>query len=196
MSASPPPSSSSPSLKAAHGAGPYDSSATAAPLSPSDRRERNKAASAKYRAKKHNQSGEMRSQISTLQDQTNVLSRQLEECRAENASLKNLVEKLKGRLVAEKVLKRLREVGREKKRRGDSRGHGRVSAQDLSVSDSDTDDMVDAVEEELEEDDEDDEEMQAAPVAVATGKRPSERRTQSRRKAARTEEDDADYREA
>ncbi|ORY95154.1 hypothetical protein BCR41DRAFT_293988, partial [Lobosporangium transversale] len=72
-----------------------------------DRRERNKAASAKYRAKKHYQSGEMRAQIATLQEQNSIITRQLEECRTENTSLKNLVEKLKSRLVAEKVLKRL-----------------------------------------------------------------------------------------
>ncbi|KAF9936979.1 hypothetical protein BGZ65_001909 [Modicella reniformis] len=130
MSASPPPSSSSATCT----------------LSATDRRERNKAASAKYRAKKHSQSGEMRSQISTLQDHNNVLTRQLEESRAENTSLKNLVEKLKGRLVAEKVLKRLREVGREKNKRSNTNSSSNSSnAALVMLSDSETDDVEDQV---------------------------------------------------
>ncbi|GJJ78765.1 hypothetical protein EMPS_11124 [Entomortierella parvispora] len=104
------------------------------PLSANDRRERNKAASAKYRAKKHYQSGEMKEQIAHLLDKNNVLTRQLDETRTENTQLKNLVEKLKGRLVAEKVLKRLREVGRER------RGNG--SASKKAAIDSDSDDLV------------------------------------------------------
>ncbi|KAG0075469.1 hypothetical protein BGZ93_009489 [Podila epicladia] len=119
------------------------SSGLSAPLSANDRRERNKAASAKYRAKKHYQSGEMKQQINVLQDQNNVLTRQLAESRAENASLKSMVEKLRGRLVAEKVLKRLREVGRERRGEGGSRSsRPKVSAQDLA-SDSDEDDFDD-----------------------------------------------------
>ncbi|KAG0259590.1 hypothetical protein DFQ27_003980 [Actinomortierella ambigua] len=93
---------------------PTSSAATLEPLSLHDRRERNKAASAKYRAKKHVQSGEMRHQIQILQDQNSLISRQLEESRAENSSLKTLVEKLKNRIVAQKVLKRLRQVGRDR----------------------------------------------------------------------------------
>ncbi|KAG0018598.1 hypothetical protein BGZ81_010168 [Podila clonocystis] len=120
------------------------SSSLSAPLSANDRRERNKAASAKYRAKKHYQSGEMKQQINVLQDQNNVLTRQLAESRAENASLKSMVEKLRGRLVAEKVLKRLREVGRERRGEGSSRSiKAKVSAQDLA---SDSDDDFDDVE--------------------------------------------------
>ncbi|KAG0364773.1 hypothetical protein BGZ54_007172 [Gamsiella multidivaricata] len=189
MSASPPPSSSPTSSVLS----------SAAPLSANDRRERNKAASAKYRAKKHYQSGEMRSQITVLQDQNNVITRQLEECRAENASLKNMVEKLKGRLVAEKVLKRLREVGREKKRRGSGAGHAaKVSAQDLAVSDSevddDDDDVVDAVEKAVEDDDEEGIEENDA-VLAGIEKRSSERKAHSRRRAVRTNDDDEDYRE-
>ncbi|KAK3816879.1 MAG: hypothetical protein J3R72DRAFT_460949, partial [Linnemannia gamsii] len=116
MSPSPPPSSSSSSTShVANGLG-ADTGDSGQPLSTHDRRERNKAASAKYRAKKHHQSGEMRGQISVLQDQNNVLTRQLQESRTENTSLKNTIEKLRGRLVAEKVLRRLREVGREKRR--------------------------------------------------------------------------------
>jgi len=132
-------------------------SAAAAPLSTHDRRERNKAASAKYRAKKHHQSGEMRQQITVLQDQNNVLTRQLQESRTENASLKNTIEKLRGRLVAEKVLRRLREVGREK-RRGSSISGSKVSVHDLASGseDEDGDEVVDIGGDEDEDESEDD----------------------------------------
>ncbi|KAF8970519.1 hypothetical protein BGZ46_010475 [Entomortierella lignicola] len=180
MSASPPPSSSN-----GNGGG--------VALSASDRRERNKAASAKYRAKKHHQSGEMRTQISALQDHNNVLVRQLEECRAENAQLKNQVEKLKGRLVAEKVLKRLREVGREKKRRNSGNaGHStsKASAHDLSMTDSDDDDdvvnAVAAANQDIEDEEEEEEEEE----------RRHNEKSNSRRKIARTDRhSDEDYRE-
>ncbi|KAF8939359.1 hypothetical protein BGZ58_009975 [Dissophora ornata] len=198
MSASPPPSASSAS---ANGSRAYSPSSSGAPLSANDRRERNKAASAKYRAKKHYQSGEMRSQITVLQDDNNVLSRQLDECRAENASLKNLVEKLKGRLVAEKVLKRLREVGREKKRRGSSHGAGnhsstKVSAHDLAVSDdSESDDVVDAMEDEVIHGDDDDDMDEFDDEEEEQEKRRAIRKPQARRRVRRTEVDDEDYRE-
>ncbi|RHZ55459.1 hypothetical protein Glove_415g30 [Diversispora epigaea] len=77
------------------------------PLSLSERRERNKVASAKYRAKKHKQNQEMSTQISELNSENNVISRQLEELKAENAELKELVDKLKSKLVEGKILKRL-----------------------------------------------------------------------------------------
>ncbi|KAG0278012.1 hypothetical protein BGZ96_002578 [Linnemannia gamsii] len=141
MSPSPPPSSSSSSTSygASNALGVENADNDSAPLSTHDRRERNKAASAKYRAKKHHQSGEMRQQITVLQDQNNVVTRQLQESRAENASLKNTIEKLRGRLVAEKVLRRLREVGREK-RRGSSNGGSKVSMHDLASGSDDEDD--------------------------------------------------------
>ncbi|KAF9104476.1 hypothetical protein BGX27_010075 [Mortierella sp. AM989] len=188
MSVSPPPSSN----------GSYSNNGVA--LSANDRRERNKAASAKYRAKKHYQSGEMRTQITELQDYNNVVTRQLEECRAENALLKNQVEKLKGRLVAEKVLKRLREVGREKKRRGgSSAGHAttKVSAQDLSVSDSETDDVVDTVAGVEDDEDEDDVDsvLQDDTGDVEIEKRGDKNRSNTHRKVARIERDNEDYRD-
>ncbi|KAF9919971.1 hypothetical protein FBU30_010301 [Linnemannia zychae] len=140
LSPSPPPSSTSSSVSYATTNAPGTESGETGPssLSTQDRRERNKAASAKYRAKKHHQSGEMRQQITLLQDQNNVLTRQLEESRTENASLKNMIEKLRGRLVAEKVLRRLREVGREKRR--SSSGTSKVSVLDLASGSEDEDD--------------------------------------------------------
>ncbi|CAG8643738.1 9106_t:CDS:2 [Dentiscutata erythropus] len=77
------------------------------PLSLCERRERNKVASAKYRAKKHKQNQEMSSQINELIAENNVLTRQLEEIRSENNELKELVDKLKSKLVEGKILKRL-----------------------------------------------------------------------------------------
>jgi regulator of replication initiation timing len=146
MSPSPPPSSSSSSTSygATNAPGAENGENGSAPLSTHDRRERNKAASAKYRAKKHHQSGEMRQQITVLQDQNNVLTRQLQESRTENASLKNTIEKLRGRLVAEKVLRRLREVGRER-RRGSSTGGSKVSVHDLASGSEDEDDDEDEI---------------------------------------------------
>lgn len=199
MSLSPPPSS-------ANGSNPAEPA-----LSASDRRERNKAASAKYRAKKHHQSGEMRTQITALQEQNNVVTRQLEECRAENALLKNQVEKLKGRLVAEKVLKRLREAGREKKRSKASGGAGhhqttKVSAQDLTVSDSETDDVVKAVHDAEDEDEDDDDDVDDAILDddddddndedfdIEIAKLQKEKKSNTRRKVARVGQDDQDYR--
>lgn len=71
-----------------------------------------------------------------------MLTRQLAESKAENASLKSMVEKLRGRLVAEKVLKRLREVGRERRGEGARSSKAKVSVQDLaSDSDADFDDV-------------------------------------------------------
>ncbi|KAF9435323.1 hypothetical protein BGZ76_006521 [Entomortierella beljakovae] len=193
-SLSPPPSS---------GSGSYPADPA---LSATDRRERNKAASAKYRAKKHHQSGEMRTQISVLQDHNNVVTRQLEECRAENALLKNQVEKLKGRLVAEKVLKRLREAGREKKRQGSGNGAGRhttkVSAQDLTVSDSETDDVMkdvndddedeDDVDDAILDDDDDDDDDDDEDFDIKIAKLQKEKKSNTRRKVARSGSDDQD----
>ncbi|CAG8462803.1 7437_t:CDS:1 [Funneliformis caledonium] len=77
------------------------------PLSLQERRERNKIASAKYRAKKHKQNQEMSSTIAELSAENNVLLRQLEEAKSENLELKELVDRLKSKLVEGKILKRL-----------------------------------------------------------------------------------------
>ncbi|KAF9138850.1 hypothetical protein BGX30_008647 [Mortierella sp. GBA39] len=163
MSPSPPPSSSSSTSYGATNASGADNGDNGAPLSTHDRRERNKAASAKYRAKKHYQSGEMRQQITVLQDQNNVLTRQLQETRTENSSLKNTIEKLRGRLVAEKVLRRLREVGREK-RRDSSSGGSKVSVHDLASGSEDEDDDDEMDDIEGDEDDDEDGQLQQQEV--------------------------------
>ncbi|KAG9323712.1 hypothetical protein KVV02_006435 [Mortierella alpina] len=202
MSSSPPPSSSGAASATSPSA---TTTASGLPLSATDRRERNKAASAKYRAKKHYQSGEMRQQINVLQDQNNVLTRQLDESRTENASLKHLVEKLRGRLVAEKVLKRLREVGREKKKKtinnnNKRRLNGGKNASSLAhlaaASDSEDDhhhddeeeddsDLVGDVDVEYDDEDEDDEDAELQ-------KRQNERKPNTRRRVTRAEDNDGD----
>ncbi|KAI8381344.1 uncharacterized protein BYT42DRAFT_566194 [Radiomyces spectabilis] len=76
-------------------------------LSLQERRQRNKTASAKYRAKKNQQHGEMRSMIATLTKENELLVRQLDHARLENSRLKAVTDKLRGKMMAEKMLKRL-----------------------------------------------------------------------------------------
>ncbi|KAI7905748.1 uncharacterized protein BX663DRAFT_500770 [Cokeromyces recurvatus] len=78
-----------------------------APLSLQERRQRNKAASAKYRAKKNQQHGEMRTLISSLTKENDLLQRQLENARQENNRLKATCDRLRGKILAEKMLKKL-----------------------------------------------------------------------------------------
>ncbi|KAI9318688.1 hypothetical protein BX666DRAFT_1836446, partial [Dichotomocladium elegans] len=63
-------------------------------LSLQERRQRNKAASAKYRAKKNQQHSEMRALISTLTKENEILSRQFEHLRRENIRLKATCDRL------------------------------------------------------------------------------------------------------
>nr|CAG8558885.1 2292_t:CDS:2 [Entrophospora candida] len=76
------------------------------PLSLQERRERNKVASAKYRAKKHKQNVEMNFAINELKQENNTLKRQVDELKLENHDLKDLIDKLKSKLVEGKILKR------------------------------------------------------------------------------------------
>lgn len=80
---------------------------TSPALSLQERRQRNKAASAKYRAKKNQQYSEMRSLISSLTKENELLSRQLEHMRRENSRLKVTCDRLRGKKVAAKILKQL-----------------------------------------------------------------------------------------
>lgn len=82
-------------------------SSTASPLSLQERRQRNKAASAKYRAKKNQQHGEMRAMISTLTKENDLLQRQLDHVKRENERLKATCDKYRGKILAEKMLKKL-----------------------------------------------------------------------------------------
>ncbi|KAI8078101.1 uncharacterized protein B0P05DRAFT_459356, partial [Gilbertella persicaria] len=76
-----------------------------------ERRLRNKAASAKYRQKKNQQQNEMRLMIGRLSEQNAVLERQLQELRLENDRLKATTDKLRGKMVAKKMLKKW--IGRQ-----------------------------------------------------------------------------------
>ncbi|KAK4511444.1 uncharacterized protein ATC70_012659 [Mucor velutinosus] len=82
-------------------------SATAPPLTLKERRQRNKAASAKYRAKKNQQHGEMRMIISSLTKENDLLQRQLDHVRRDNDKLKATCDTLRGKMMAEKMLKKL-----------------------------------------------------------------------------------------
>ncbi|KAF7729639.1 hypothetical protein EC973_004012 [Apophysomyces ossiformis] len=87
------------------------------PLSLQERRQRNKAASAKYRAKKNQQHGEMRSMIGSLTKENQLLQRELEQIRRENSQLKTTCDRLRGKMMAEKMLKRM--LGRNSPENGD-----------------------------------------------------------------------------
>ncbi|KAL7312365.1 hypothetical protein PS15m_008130 [Mucor circinelloides] len=75
------------------------------PLSIHERRLRNKTASAKYRAKKNQQHGEMRAMISTLTKENELLLRQLDHIQHENSHLKATCDRLRGKIMAQKMLK-------------------------------------------------------------------------------------------
>ncbi|KAI7871455.1 hypothetical protein BDF14DRAFT_1740428 [Spinellus fusiger] len=77
-----------------------------------ERRLRNKTASAKYRQKKNQQQNEMRQMIGCLSEQNAVLERQLQELRLENEKLKATTDRLRGKMVAKKMLKQW--MGRHK----------------------------------------------------------------------------------
>ncbi|KAG2215743.1 hypothetical protein INT46_003955 [Mucor plumbeus] len=76
-----------------------------APLSIHERRLRNKTASAKYRAKKNQQHGEMRAMISSLTKENELLLRQLDHIQHENSHLKTTCDRLRGKIMAQKMLK-------------------------------------------------------------------------------------------
>ncbi|KAI7894118.1 uncharacterized protein EV154DRAFT_394053, partial [Mucor mucedo] len=70
-----------------------------------ERRLRNKTASAKYRAKKNQQHGEMRSMIASLTKENELLLRQLDHVQHENGHLKTTCDRLRGKIMAQKMLK-------------------------------------------------------------------------------------------
>jgi hypothetical protein len=78
---------------------------TSTPLSLHERRLRNKTASAKYRAKKNQQHGEMRAMISSLTKENELLLRQLDHVQNENGHLKANCDRLRGKIMAQKMLK-------------------------------------------------------------------------------------------
>ncbi|GAN09086.1 hypothetical protein MAM1_0242d08608 [Mucor ambiguus] len=78
---------------------------TAYPNDPlQERRQRNKEASAKYRQKKNMQQHKMRTTICQISDRNAILERQLQELKHENQQLRATADKLRGKLVASKLL--------------------------------------------------------------------------------------------
>ncbi|EIE83830.1 hypothetical protein RO3G_08535 [Rhizopus delemar RA 99-880] len=73
-------------------------------LSLTDRRERNKAASARYRIKKNTQYHEMKKTIQEITARNQVLETQLQELHNENQKLKSATDRLRSRLMAKKLL--------------------------------------------------------------------------------------------
>ncbi|OAD65897.1 basic-leucine zipper transcription factor [Phycomyces blakesleeanus NRRL 1555(-)] len=84
----------------------------APPLTLEERRQRNKAASAKYRQKKNQQQNDMRQMIGRISEQNAVLGRQLQELRLENERLRATADRLRGNMVAKKMLRQW--IGRHK----------------------------------------------------------------------------------
>ncbi|KAI8640230.1 hypothetical protein BD408DRAFT_420145 [Parasitella parasitica] len=76
-------------------------------LSLKERRQRNKVASAKYRGKKKEEYENMQQQVSALLKDNEVLQRQLDQVRRENNKLKSTCDKLRGKMLAKKMLKEM-----------------------------------------------------------------------------------------
>ena len=95
-------------------------SSTPPPLSLQERRQRNKAASAKYRAKKNQQHGEMRSLIASLTKENELLLRQLDHIKRENSRLKSTCDRLRGKKVAANILKRFLSSGHNGNRKSNN----------------------------------------------------------------------------
>ncbi|KAL1916850.1 uncharacterized protein VTP21DRAFT_5554 [Calcarisporiella thermophila] len=104
------------------------------PLSIEERRQRNKQASAKYRAKKHMQHVEMRQLIQTLTEQNKLLHHQLDEGRREIERLRLACDKLRARCMADKVLKKLNTSGEKPNEWEKKRKRGASSVESSPVS--------------------------------------------------------------
>ncbi|RCI05942.1 hypothetical protein CU098_011703 [Rhizopus stolonifer] len=72
----------------------------------SDRRERNKAASAKYRTKKNMEYHGMKNTIQEITARNELLKAQLEELHKENEELRLISDKMKGFLMADQWLQK------------------------------------------------------------------------------------------
>lgn len=70
-----------------------------------ERRLRNKTASAKYRAKKNRQYDEMRTMLCKMTKENEILLRQLNNLHKENQELKKMLDTLRGKVIAQKMIK-------------------------------------------------------------------------------------------
>ncbi|CEP15979.1 hypothetical protein [Parasitella parasitica] len=82
---------------------------TSAPplLTLQERRQRNKVVSAKYRGKKKEEYMVMQHRVSALLKDNEVLLRQMDQLRRENHKLKSTCDKFRGKMMAEKMLKKM-----------------------------------------------------------------------------------------
>ncbi|CEG79027.1 hypothetical protein RMATCC62417_13548 [Rhizopus microsporus] len=69
-----------------------------------ERKERNKAASARYRVKKNAQYHEMKHTIQEITTRNKILETQIKELKEENKRLRSTTDKLRSQLVANKML--------------------------------------------------------------------------------------------
>ncbi|KAI8073289.1 hypothetical protein BC940DRAFT_316024 [Gongronella butleri] len=106
-----------------------------ATLSLQERRQRNKTASARYRAKKNQQHQDMRSMIHSLTKENDVLMRQLDHVMGENQQLKINCDKLRGKIMAEKMLKKLLQQ--------QLCTHPNAAAADMVLDDDENDELAD-----------------------------------------------------
>lgn len=98
--------------------GDENNTSSTGPLSLQERRIRNKTASAKYRAKKNQQYYEMRSVILSLTKENDVLIRQFEQMKSENQHLKSECDKLRSKMIAARMLKKMLEGQHQKDKSG------------------------------------------------------------------------------
>ncbi|KAI8980890.1 hypothetical protein BDB01DRAFT_796000 [Pilobolus umbonatus] len=127
-----------PSMEHRHVYGSYSPSAVSvSPLSLQERRQRNKAASAKYRAKKNQQHGEMRSLISSLTKENELLQRQLDHVKRENRRLKATCDRLRGKMLAERMLKKFLHQGEEEA--------GQLTGEETKLIDDDQHQIIQAL---------------------------------------------------
>jgi hypothetical protein len=119
------------------------STCSSPPLSLQERRQRNKAASAKYRQKKNQQHGEMREIISHLTEENALLNRKVDELRRENEMMRATCDQLRGRIVASKMLKRMMKAEGSDTSRTKRRRTNVHNSQDHSSNDGNSDEHDD-----------------------------------------------------
>jgi hypothetical protein len=105
------------------------------PLSLQERRTRNKTASAKYRAKRNQQHGEMRAMIDSLTKENELLLRQLENVQFENGHLKSTCDKLRGKIMAQKMIKQYLDESGHQQNLGDNAAAHRISYEQTTIPD-------------------------------------------------------------
>ncbi|KAI8384636.1 uncharacterized protein BYT42DRAFT_563152 [Radiomyces spectabilis] len=119
-----------------------DASTTGGSLSLGERRQRNKIASAKYRAKKNQQQGEMRSMIIAMSKENEVMARQLDQLCQENTRLKAMCDKLRGKMMAQKMLKQFLNHTSSAHTQANPSQADTIFEQDMDLSNSEEEEMA------------------------------------------------------